>query len=109
MNRLIAAAVLVIFSTSGLVSAANEDFIEIETEGSYQMAPNDSMELAKKLAFFIAKRKAVESSCKYLARENLIDVNNLNRDEVCSLAARQIQAEILEEKRQTAGHAECTV
>jgi len=99
MNRFIVAALLVSLSIAGVTPAAQEDIIEIETEGSYQMAPDDSMELAKKMAFFIAKRKAVESSCKYLARENLIDVNNLNRDEVCSLAARQIQAEILEEKR----------
>ena len=103
MNRFIVAALLVSLSIAGVTPAAQEDIIEIETEGSYQMAPDDSMELAKKMAFFIAKRKAVESSCKYLARENLIDVNNLNRDEVCSLAARQIQAEILEEKQQTAG------
>ena len=40
---------------------------------------------------------------KYLSRKSLIKVYELNRDEIYSLAARQIEAEILEEKRPTVG------
>jgi len=105
MKKIAAAALLVSFLTCGLMSgsatAVKEEFIEIETDGSYQMAPGGSIELARKVAFFIAKRKAVEASCRYLSRENLIDVNHLNRDEICSLTARDIQAQILDERRST--------
>jgi hypothetical protein len=57
------------------------------------------------LTLFTAKRKAVDLAGRYLSRKNLIETYELNKDEIYSLAAREIQAEILEEKRETVGKA----
>ena len=103
MRNFILFALLVLFSINGVVSAAADDIFEIEAEGSYRMEAGASLDLAKKLALFTAKRKAVELAGRYLSRKSLIEVYELNRDEIYSLAAREIEAEIVEEKRQTVG------
>ena len=105
MRNFIIVALLVLFSTNGVASAAEDDIFEIEAEGSYRMEAGASIDLAKILALFIAKRKAVDLAGRYLSRKSLIEVYELNRDEIYSLTAREIQAEILEEKRQTVGKA----
>jgi len=96
---------LLFFSISGIDSAAADDIFEIEAEGSYLMEAGSSINLAKKVALYTAKRKAVDLAGRYLSRKSLIKVYELNRDEIYSLAAREIEAEILEEKRSTVGKA----
>ena len=93
-------ALLVLFSINSVASAGENDIFEIEAEGSYRMEAGSSIDLAKKLALFIAKRKAVDLAGRYLSRKSLIDIYELKRDEIYSLAAREIRAEILEEKRE---------
>ncbi|MDH3829223.1 MAG: hypothetical protein OET21_17500 [Desulfobacterales bacterium] len=105
MRHLIIVALLVLFSINGGALAARDDIFEIEAEGSYRMEASSSLDLAKKLALFTAKRKAVDLAGRYLSRRSLIEVYELNRDEIYSLAARGIEAQILEEKRQTVGKA----
>ncbi len=105
MRSFIMAILLVLFSINGVASAAKYDIFEIEAEGSYQMEAGASIDLAKKLALFTAKRKAVDLAGRYLIRKSLIEVYELNRDEIYSLAAREIEAEILEEKHPTVGKA----
>jgi hypothetical protein len=97
------AALLLFFSINGVASAAEDDIFKIEAEGSYRMEAGASIDLAKKLALFTAKRKAVDLAGRYLSRKSLIKVYELNRDEIYSLAAREIEAEILEEKQETIG------
>ena len=80
-----------------------DDIFEIEAEGSYPMEDGSSTDLAKKMALFTAKRRAVVLAGRYLSRKSLIEVYELNRDEIYSLAAREIETEILEEKRQKVG------
>ena len=101
MHNFIMSALLVLFSINGIASAAEDDIFEIEVEGGYRMEADSSVDLVKKVALFTAKRKAVELAGRYLSRKSLIERYELNRDEIYSLAAREIQAEILEEKRQT--------
>jgi hypothetical protein len=103
MRNLIMAALLVLFSINGVASAAEDDIFLIEAEGSYRMEAGASIDLARKLALFTAKRKAVDLAGRYLSRKSLIEVYELNRDEIYSLAATRIKAEILEEKRSTVG------
>jgi len=106
MLNLIMAALLVLLSTNGIASAGEaNDIFKIETEGSYRMEAGSSVDLAKKVALFTSKRKAVDLAGRYLSRKNLIETYELNKDEIYSLAAREIQAEILEEKRETVGKA----
>ncbi len=103
MRNFILVALLVLSSINGGASAAVNDVFEIEAEGSYRMEADSSVDLAKKVALFSAKRKAVDLAGRYLSRKSLIVVYELNRDEIYSLAARGIEAEILEEKCQTVG------
>jgi len=100
MRNFIMAILLVFFSITGVASATGDDIFEIETEGSYRMAAGSSIDFAKKMALFIAKRKAIELAGRYLSRKDLIEVYELDKDEIYSLAARELQAEILEEKRE---------
>jgi hypothetical protein len=103
MHNFIMAALLVLFSINGFATAAEDDIFEIEVEGSYQMEVDSSADLAKKVALLNAKRKAIELAGKYLSHKSLIKTYEMNRDEIYSLAAREIQTEILEEKRETVG------
>jgi hypothetical protein len=103
MRNFFLVALLVLSSINGGASAAVNDVFEIEAEGSYRMEADSSVDLAKKVALFSAKRKAVDLAGRYLSRKSLIEVYELNRDEIYSLAARGIEAEILEEKCQTVG------
>ena len=105
MRNLIMSALLVLFSINGAASAARDDIFVIETEGSYRMETGSSVDLAKKVALFTAKRKAVDLAGRYLSRKSLIKAYELNRDEIYSLAAREIEVEVLEQKRQTIGNA----
>ena len=103
MLKIILGALLLFFAISGVASAAEGDIFEIETGGNYRMEAGSSVELAKKVALFTAKRKAADLAGRYLSRKSLIKVYELNRDEIYSLAAREIEAKILKEKRQTVG------
>ena len=80
------------------------EVIEVDTEGSYYMAAGVSVGLAKEMAFHIAKKKAVVSAGRYLSHKSLIESYELNRDEIYSLAANEIKAEIVEQKRLTNGN-----
>ena len=103
MIKIILSALLLFFSINGRASATENNVFEIEAEGRYQMVSGVSVDLAKKMALFSAKRQAVDLAGRYLSRKSLIGVYELNRDEIYSLTAREIEAEILEEKRSTVG------
>jgi len=105
MRHFIIAVLLVLLAINGAVSAAEDDVFVIETEGSYRVEAGAPAGLMETMALFIAKRKAVDLAGRYLARNLLIEIYEMKRDEIYSLAAREIRAEILEEKRQTAGTA----
>ena len=74
-------------SLNGVASAAQDGIFEIEAEGSYRMEAGASIDLAKKMALFTAKRKAVDLAGRYLSRQSLIKVYELNRDEIYSLSS----------------------
>ena len=104
MRNTIIATLLILISVSGVDSAAKEgDKIEIEAEGSYLMEADLSVDLAREVALFTAKKKAVDLAARYLSQKSLIKTYELNRDEIYALVAREIQAEILEDKSETAG------
>jgi hypothetical protein len=103
MRNFAAMSLFFLFLINGVAIAAENDFFEVETEGSYQMDAEDTVELAKKVSFFIAQRKAVDVAGRYLSHKSFIQAYKLNRDEIYSLAAREIQAEILEEEQERVG------
>jgi hypothetical protein len=57
-----------LFSIIGVALAVENDILEIEAQGSYQMEGASSFGLAKKVAVFIAKRRAVDVAGRYLAK-----------------------------------------
>jgi hypothetical protein len=81
-----------------------DEVIEVDIEGRYLMAAGVSVELAKEMAFYIAKKKAVDSAGRYLSYKSLIESYELNRDQIYSLATDEIEAKILEQKRLTDGN-----
>ena len=95
---------LILFSINNAASAAEKDIFEIETEGSYPMTIGSSKYFAREMALFIAKKKAVDLAGRYLLSKNLIGIHEQERDEVYSLTARGIQAEILEENQEVVGN-----
>lgn len=103
MRNLIMPVLLILLLINPAGSAADEDVFEVEVEGRYQMAAGTSMELAKKMALYTAQRQAVELAGRYLSRQNLIEIYELYRDEIYSLAVREIETKIVAEKRQTVG------
>ena len=103
--RRLAIVALLVFSINCDASAKEIDIFEMETEGSYIMETGSPVELSKKVAFFIAKKTAVELAGRYFSHKHLIKTYELNQEEIYSLTAREIQAEILEEKRETVGTA----
>jgi hypothetical protein len=103
MRDFILIALLMFFPINGFASAAEDNVFEVEAEGRYQIADSYPIELAKSMALFNAKRKAVDLAGRYLSRKRYIEVYELDRDEIYSLTAREIKAEILEENRQKVG------
>lgn len=103
IRHFISIALLTFFSISGFASAAEDNAIEVEAEGSAQITDGYPIKLAKSLALFTAKRKAVDMAGRYLSRRSLIEVYELDKDEIYSLVAREITAEIIAENRQAVG------
>ena len=99
MRDFIIMALLALFSINCVASAEEDDIFEIEAEGSYRMEAGSTIDPAKELALFIAKRKAVDLAGRYLSRKSLIEVYERNRDEIYSLAAREIKALVIKETR----------
>ena len=83
----------------GAKEEKSEDTVDIVTEYSYQIGKSDSLEKYRALALFGAKRKAVELSAKYLAHKNLLPEYGKKQKEIFCLAADEISADILEDKR----------
>jgi hypothetical protein len=97
MHTIVIATFLFLTSVNGVASAAKEvDIIEIEAQGSYRMGAGDSVDLVRKVAFFTAKKQAVNLAGRYLSHKSLIKTYELNKDEIYSLVAREIQAKIPE-------------
>ena len=103
MRNLLMMVMLVFFSINAVASALEDDIIELEAEGSYRFEAGYPVGLAKEVAFFTAKRKAVELAGRYFSRNSLVNIYEQEKDEIYSLAAREIQAAIMEEKRETVG------
>jgi len=103
MQKIILSALLLFFSIISIALSEEDDVFIVEAEGRHQIAGSASIELAKNMALFTAKRQAVDLAGRYLSHKSLIKFYELNRDEIYSLAAREVETVILEEKRQTVG------
>jgi hypothetical protein len=88
----------------GFAQNADNDSLEIVAEGKFEAPAGSSKELAGQIALFEAKKKAVESAGRYLARHHFILNYELRKEEIYSLAAGKIQASILAQQLEHAGN-----
>ena len=95
MHSFITITLMFFISISGAALAAGDDIIEIESEGSYTMEANSSVDIAKAVAFFTAQRNAVNLAGRYFSSQSLIEAYTLEKDEIYSLTARNIQTQLL--------------
>ena len=91
---------LIILSTSpcGADSNRRDDKIEVITDFTYKMGHADSKEIAKALALFGAKLKAVDMAAKYLTHKGLLEHYQKKQGEIFCLATNEITSFTLEEK-----------
>ena len=101
---------ILIFARSAFAQPPNPDAIEVETTGTYSMTAGGPKELARQVAMFEARKKAVTLGAKYLAGKGFVDRFESKRQEILCLAAGHIEAKVVEEKwNPSDGHLQCTV
>ena len=94
MNKLTLCALFVFLAISGVTSSAiEEEAIEVDIEGRYPVRDRVSDELAKEMALYIARKRAVDLAGRYLSHKSLIERYELNRDEIYSLATNEIETD----------------
>ncbi len=92
-----------VFTPVALAQDLEGDGLEVESEAVYVMRGKDSRQLARALALFEAKRKALDVGAKYLATRGLIEVFGERKKEIYALATGEVEAEIIKEEWQPAG------
>lgn len=91
-------AMIILSASTGLAQKIEQDAVVIVTQASYLIQPDDSTMLAKALAQYGAKRKAVETAGRYFVMKGLVESYEKKREEIYSLATNEIETKILEEK-----------
>ena len=103
MRGFIITILLLGFTTVIFAQDLADNVIEVEAKGSYLMGDGNSKQLARQLALFEAKRAALETAGKYLTHKSLIPFYEMKKEEIYSLAARETQAKIIEERWEPIG------
>lgn len=99
------AILLLGFTTIAFAQNLADNVIEVEAKGSYLMGDDNSKQLARQLALFEAKRAALETAGKYLTHKSLIPFYEMKKEEIYSLATKETQGEIIEERWEPIGKA----
>jgi hypothetical protein len=82
---------------------SEEDSLEIVAEGKFQAPAGTAKKLARQIALFDAKRKAVESAGRYLAGKHLVLSYEQKKEEIYSLVATKIPSKVITENLETSG------
>lgn len=80
------------------VSADDALTLTVETEGSYALAPGDSIQLADELSQFYAIRKAAEKAADHFIQQGLIQFVDRDRNELVNLVADSLRTELVENR-----------
>jgi len=75
----------------------NNTTIELESEGVCLFKKGDSKQITKKLAYFNAKKTAVELAGKYFKRKKLVEPYEHKKDEIYSILADEINEDTIKE------------
>ncbi len=104
-SRLIFCTVMVVVLLAPLIGAqgAGEDSLELVSEGKFQALAGTSKTLARQIALFEAKKKAVESAGRYLAGKHLVLSYEQKKEEIYSLVTTKIDSKIIAENESSSG------
>ena len=80
--------------------------IEIESEGVYQIGAGDTLQIAKALALYEAKKAAVAAAGKYLSRKGIIEYYERKKEEVYNLVIDGLIVRVLSEQKTGRGGAQ---
>jgi hypothetical protein len=84
---------------------AEEDSLEVVAEGKFQAQAGTTKKLARQIALFEAKKKAVESAGRYLAGKHLVLSYDQKKEEIYSLVTTKIHSKIIAENIEPSGDA----
>jgi len=96
-------AMISLFASTGLAQKIEQDAVIVVTRASYLVQPDDSTAMAKALAQYGARRKAVETAGRYFVMKGLVESYEKQKEEIYSLATDEIKSTILDEKWVTTG------
>lgn len=95
---------LSLFLATAICNAENQprsDNFSIVTDSTYQMETGDSEEMARALALFEAKMKAVNLAAKYFTHKGVLAHYEKRQNEIFYLVPRQIASVVIDEKLDT--------
>ncbi len=95
-----------LWSAPGAGAAETVDGTEVTTvtEHTYTGGKTDTEEVARALALFGARRKAVKLAAKYLTHKGLLEHHETRQNEIFCLAADEIEADLLDASYDPAKH-----
>lgn len=103
MRTFIITVLILVLSNIAFAEIPAANIVEVETEGSYLMGDGDSKLVARQLALFEAKKKALKSAWKYISNKTHITFYTTKKDELYSLAASDLHTKILKENWEPVG------
>ena len=100
---MILVALLLISYRALWAQSLEEDSLEVVAEGKFLAQAGTAKKLARQIALFEAKKKAVESAGRYLAGKHLVFSYEQRKEEIYSLTATRIHAKVIAEKMEPSG------
>ena len=88
----IAAVLLLVAVPAGSARADDPVSFSVDTKGSYTLGPGDSESLARRLAWFRAKRLAAGQAAERFERRRLIQFMDRDKNELVALVADSLNA-----------------
>jgi hypothetical protein len=95
---LIFLSVFLFVATCNAEDLQQDGVFSIVTDATYRMGTGDSEEMAKALALFSAKMKAVTLAAKYLTHKGVLAHYEKRQNEIFHLVPRQIASVVLDER-----------
>jgi hypothetical protein len=83
---------------------AGEESLEVVAEGQFEAQAGTAKKLARQIALFEAKKKAVESAGRYLAGKHLVLSYEQKKEEIYCLVATKIRLKVIAEKTEPSGN-----
>jgi hypothetical protein len=97
-------SLLLISGPHRLAQGAEANSLELVSEGKFQARTGTSKTLARQIALFEAKKKAVESAGRYLAGKHLVFSYEQKKEEIYSLVATKIHSNVIAENVESSGN-----